>query len=161
MTTNSTTFDSNKWSLKRFEELSNQELYHIIRLRNAIFIVEQNCVFEDLDGKDLSQCYHLFYSIDEKVIAYARIFEPDVFYPQVCISRVCTSPNYRGNGIGRELMQAALEQTSTLFPETSIRIEAQLYLQNFYESLGFKTIGDVYLEDGIKHIPMLKQNQSQ
>jgi len=148
--------NSEQWILKTFEELTNYELYCILHLRNSIFIVDQNCAFEDIDGKDLNNCYHLFCILNKQVIAYAIIFEPNIIYSEPCISRVCTSLNFRGKGIGKKLMKITLDKTSILFSKQSIRIEAQLYLKKFYEGFGFKTIGEPYVEDGIEHIQMLK-----
>ena len=145
------------WLLRTFNELSNDELYNILKLRNAIFIVDQQCVFADIDGRDQTYCYHFFYTLNGQVIAYARIFGPGQFYKEPCLSRVCTSLDQRGKGIGKELMKRALDEMSRLFPGQSIRIGAQLYLKTFYENFGFKMDGDPYIEDGIKHIQMIKK----
>ena len=131
--------------------------YNILKLRNAIFIVDQQCVFADIDGRDQTYCYHFFYTLNGQIIAYARIFGPGQIYKEPCLSRVCTSLDQRGKGIGKELMKRALDEMSRLFPGQSIRIDAQLYLKAFYESFGFKIDRDPYMEDGIEHIQMIKK----
>lgn len=145
------------WFLRTFNELSNDELYNILKLRNAIFIVDQQCVFADIDGRDQSYCYHFFCTLNGQIIAYARIFGPGQIYQEPCLSRVCTSLDQRGKGIGKELLKRALDEMSRLFPGQSIRIDAQLYLKAFYESFGFKIDSDPYIEDGIEHIRMIKK----
>ena len=145
------------WHLKRFYELNNDELYDVLRLRNSVFIVDQQCVFAEIDGKDQSNCHHLFYSLQGQIIAYTRILAPGQIYQEPCLSRVCTNLDQRGKGIGKLLLKKALEETSRLFPGQSIRIGAQLYLKSFYESFGFEVAGDPYLEDGIEHIQMIKK----
>lgn len=148
------------WYLKKFNELSNDELYNILRLRNSVFIVDQQCVFADIDGEDQLNCHHLFHSTQGQIIAYTRILAPGQIYQEPCLSRVCISPAQRGKGIGKQLLTNAIEETSKLFPERSIRIGAQLYLKSFYESFGFKVDGDIYFEDGIAHVQMIKKNSS-
>lgn len=144
------------WKLKSFDELSVHELYAILRLRSEVFVVEQHCVFLDMDDKDL-QCYHLMGWKDGLLAAYTRLLPPGLAYQYASIGRVVTSPAARGGGIGRELMQLSIDKTRELFGEVVIKIGAQLYLQKFYESLGFQQTGDIYLEDGIEHIEMLLQ----
>ncbi|NQY31150.1 MAG: GNAT family N-acetyltransferase [Flavobacteriaceae bacterium] len=156
MNINSIIIKPKKWVLKTFDELNNNELYGILRLRNSIFIIDQQCIFEDIDGKDVTDCYHFFCSVNGQIIAYARFFGPSKIYNEPCLSRVCTSLDQRGKGIGKELMKRALDKMSILFPKQSFRIEAQLYLKFFYESFGFKVVGETYIEDGIEHVHMLK-----
>ena len=146
--------ESARWHLKTFDELSNKELYGILRLRNSIFVVDQQCIFEEIDGKDQVDCHHFFCALGNQVLAYARVLGPGVLFKEPCISRVCTSLNHRSKGMGKKLMQRVLEETSRLYPEQSIRISAQFYLKKFYEDFGFQTTGDIYLEDGIEHIQM-------
>jgi len=145
------------WFLKTFNELSSDELYNILKLRNAIFIVDQQCVFADIDGRDQACCYHFFCTLNGQIIAYARIFGPGQIYQEPCLSRVCTSLDQRGKGMGKELLKRTLDEMSRLFPGQSIRIGAQLYLKTFYENFGFKIDGDRYIEDGIEHIQMIKK----
>ena len=143
------------WIIKRFDELSPYQVYAILQLRNEVFVLEQACVFQDADDKD-QDCYHLMGFRDNKLVAYTRLVPPGIIYPDISIGRVVTSPLVRRSGAGRELMQKSIEHCYLLFGEKPIRIGAQLYLKHFYESFGFQQTSDVYLEDGIEHIYMLK-----
>ncbi|RFM26072.1 GNAT family N-acetyltransferase [Deminuibacter soli] len=138
---------------KFFDELTPHELYNIIRLRNEVFVVEQNCVFQDADNKD-PKCYHLMIWDDTVLAAYTRLVPPGISYPEMSIGRVVSNPLSRGTGAGKELMQASIDACMQLFGEGPITIGAQLYLKKFYESFGFVQSGDVYDEDGIDHIIM-------
>jgi len=142
------------WVFKKFNELTAAELYAILQLRNEVFIVEQNCVYRDADGKD-PKSYHLAGWDGEKLAAYARIIPPGISYPEASIGRVVTSPGYRGTGAGRLLMQESITLTFKQFNCSSVRIGAQVYLTGFYWSLGFIQSGSEYLEDGIPHIEMI------
>lgn len=144
------------WRCKHFDKLTPLELYAAIRLRNEVFVVEQQCVFQDADDKDID-CYHLLGWIGDKLAAYSRIVPPGVSYSQASIGRIVTSPLFRRSGAGRALMEESIKQCYHLFGEGSIKIGAQLYLRNFYESFGFEQVGDVYDEDGIPHIHMVKE----
>ncbi len=146
------------WLCKFFDELAPYELYKIIQLRNEVFVVEQNCVFQDADNKDQS-CYHLMAFIDNLLIAYTRLVPPNVAYNEASVGRVVTSPEYRKTGIGRVLMQKSIEQCYALFGRKTIKIGAQFRLKKFYESLGFIKSSDIYVEDGIEHIEMILQVQ--
>jgi len=143
------------WQLKKFEELTGNEVYEILRLRSEVFVVEQNCVFLDMDNKD-QESYHLQGRIGPSLIAYVRILPPGLSYDQSSIDRVVTSPSFRRNGAGIELMKTAISNSYTLFGIQPIMIGAQLYLKNFYENLGFIQYSEVYLEDDIPHIKMIK-----
>lgn len=143
------------WLLKKFEELTPHQLYAILQLRNEVFVVEQNCVFQDADDKDQGS-YHLMGFINDKLIAYTRLVPPGLSYEQASIGRVVTSPSVRRSGTGRELMQQSIDAIYKLFGVQPIKIGAQLYLKEFYESLGFKQVSEVFLEDGIEHIYMIK-----
>lgn len=143
-----------KWSYKTFDNLSNSELYNILRLRSEVFIIEQQCIYQDLDGKDLKS-HHLTAWDGDNLVAYTRIVPPGVSFPEVSIGRVLTSPLYRGNGKGIALMQKSIEKVYETYGKTPIRIGAQLYLKKFYENLGFAKDSDQYLEDGIPHIEMI------
>jgi ElaA protein len=144
------------WLLKRFDELTPYQLYAILQLRNEVFVVEQNCVFQDADNKD-QDCYHLMGFLDNKLAAYTRLVPAGVTYEQASIGRVVTSPSVRRSGAGKMLMQQSIDSLYSLFGKVPIKIGAQLYLQKFYESFGFVRISDIYLEDGIEHIYMLKR----
>ncbi|MFT3933875.1 MAG: GNAT family N-acetyltransferase [Chitinophagaceae bacterium] len=142
------------WSCKHFNELSAAELYAILQLRNEVFVVEQNCVFQDADNKD-QLSYHLMAWREDKLVAYTRLVPPGVSYEEASIGRVVNALTVRGSGIGRELMQRSINACKELFGNKTIRIGAQLYLKAFYASLGFVPTGGIYPEDGIDHIQML------
>ncbi|MCU7549350.1 GNAT family N-acetyltransferase [Chitinophagaceae bacterium LB-8] len=145
------------WVIKAFNELAPNELYAILRLRSEVFVVEQNCVFLDMDNKD-QQCHHLMGIQDGKLVAYTRLAPPGHIYEQPSIGRVVTAPEVRNSGIGKILMKQSINGIIQLYGSQPIKIGAQLYLKKFYESFGFQQISDVYLEDGIEHIYMLKTN---
>lgn len=144
------------WMLKTFSELTLDELYGLLRLRNEVFIVEQDCPFPDLDGKD-QLCHHLlgFSEESSQLIAYTRIVPPGAIYDLASIGRVATVLRVRRYGIGRELMRRSIAVVNDLYGSLTIQIGAQLYLKKFYESFGFRQLGGIYLEDGIKHISMV------
>lgn len=142
------------WKCVPFSELTNEELYNIFQLRIAVFVVEQNCPYQDADYKDL-QSYHLMGLAEGELHAYARLLPEGLSYPEVSIGRVITSPALRGKGAGIELMKKAIESCNSLFGRKNIRIGAQQYLTRFYESFGFIRTGNDYLEDGIPHTIML------
>jgi len=145
-----------KWKLKPFDSLSPQELYNILQLRNEVFIVEQNCPYQDLDNKDL-YAFHLMGMKENKLIAYSRLLAPGISYSESSIGRVVSSPAARKTGMGKKLMDESIIQIQNLFHTDTIRIGAQLYLKKFYESFGFIQQGDSYLEDNIPHIIMLRK----
>lgn len=145
------------WIQKTFEELSLTELYALLRLRTEVFVVEQNCVFQDMDNKD-QQSHHLMGWVGDDLAAYVRILPAGLSYDEPSIGRVVSDPKYRGKGAGRALMLEAIKRTIALHGEQPIRIGAQLYLLKFYSLLGFVAQGDVYLEDGIEHIEMILTN---
>jgi ElaA protein len=143
------------WLFKRFDELSLHELYAILRLRNEVFAVEQNCVYPDMDNKDQSS-YHVMGWKDDKLLAYTRIMPPGIAYTEPSIGRVATSSSARGEGIGKKLMERSIEHIYDRFGNIPIKISAQLYLIKFYKDFGFRATGPAYLEDGIEHIEMVK-----
>lgn len=146
-----------KWICKKFDDLTVHELYSILQLRNEVFAVEQNCVYPDMDNRD-QLSYHLNGWLDNKLIAYARLLPKGIVYDDhVSIGRVVTSSSVRRSGIGKELMINAIEQIKNLFGAVPIKIGAQLYLKKFYSAFGFHQTSDIYLEDGIEHIEMIKQ----
>lgn len=142
-------------SIKHFKELTPAELYSIIRLRNEVFVVEQNCAYQDADNKDI-YCYHQALYLDNTLVAYARLVPPGLSYEEMSIGRVVTSSIVRGKGAGKILMEAAIKNCYKVFGKGSIRISAQLYAKPFYTALGFIETGDVYDEDNIEHIEMVK-----
>lgn len=143
-----------EWIHKKFGELTVDELYAILQLRNLVFAVEQHCVYPDLDNKDQASA-HLMGWEDDTLVAYTRIIPPGIAYPEPSIGRVVTSQLVRRSGAGKELMRRSVQLCHDLYGPRPIRIGAQLYLKNFYSSLGFQPTGDIYLEDGIEHIEML------
>jgi ElaA protein len=144
------------WTLKQFDELTAKELYLILQLRNEVFIVEQNCPYQDLDNKDL-YAFHLMGMKEDKLLAYSRLLAPGISYSESSIGRVVSSPAARKSGMGKKLMKESIVQIKNLFQTDTIRIGAQLYLKNFYDSFGFIQEGDIYLEDNIPHIIMLRK----
>ena len=142
-----------EWRCRFFDKLTPAELYDIIQLRNDVFVVEQNCVFQDADGVD-KNCFHLSGYAGDTLVAYTRLIAPGITYAEASIGRVVNARDYRGKGIGQELMQQSIHHCRLLFGNVPIKIGAQLYLKKFYEQFGFKIISDVYLEDNIPHIHM-------
>ncbi|TDD78169.1 GNAT family N-acetyltransferase [Flavobacterium caseinilyticum] len=145
-----------KWSIKPFEALSVHELYDLLRLRSEIFVVEQNCVYLDLDGKD-KVALHLFGEFEGKIVAHARLFKAGISFDNSSIGRVVVDANYRDKKWGHELMREAIAGVLLHFGESQITIGAQLYLKKFYESHGFVQISEMYLEDDIPHIEMKRE----
>lgn len=141
------------WKYQSFEELTTTELYTIFQLRTEVFVVEQNCVYQDMDNKDFKS-FHLCAWDNNILVAYCRILPPGISFEDASIGRVLTALAYRKTGSGRELMQRAIAATLQQFNCSTITISAQLYLKKFYHSLGFKAVSDTYLEDGIPHIEM-------
>lgn len=142
------------WYLKAFDELSTKELYAILKERTNVFVVEQNCPYLEVDGKDEAS-YHLFKETNGDIAAYLRILPPGVSYPQSSIGRVLVKKEYRGQGLAYELMQKGIDFIHTELQQQDIKIQAQHYLHKFYGSFGFKAVSEVYLEDDIPHIDML------
>lgn len=142
-------------TIKKFEALTLEELYAILRLRSEVFVVEQDCVYQDLDGKD-QKALHVIGKKEGVVIAYTRLFKSGDYFEQASIGRVVVKKSERKYGYGHEIMIASIKAVREHLNETTIKISAQTYLKKFYNSLGFKAIGEEYLEDGIPHIGMLK-----
>jgi ElaA protein len=141
------------WKIKSFEDLSIHELYDILRLRSEIFVVEQNCVYLDLDGKD-KKGLHLLGEFEGKIVAYSRLFKPGISFDNASIGRVVVDAHYRDRKWGHDLMREAIAGIQSHFGESKITIGAQLYLKKFYESHGFVQTSEMYLEDDIPHIEM-------
>jgi ElaA protein len=145
-----------RWTTLPFAELSPFQLYDLLALRSAVFVVEQNCVFQDPDGLD-SQAWHLLgHDEDGALAAYARLLPPGVKAPEAVIGRVITSAAARGSGQGRQLMSQAVAGCERLWPSQPITLHAQARLEGFYASFGFVTVSAPYIEDGIPHIEMRK-----
>ena len=144
------------WQWRAFAELTPHELYSILHLRALVFVVEQTCAYNDLDGYDLAS-HHLFtQDADSRVIAYLRLLPPGVKYAEPSLGRVVTHPDARRTGLGVELMREGLRRVAADFPGTGVRIGAQRRLEQFYRSLGFVTVSAPYDEDGIEHVEMLR-----
>ena len=142
------------WTCKSFDELGPHELYAILQLRNEVFVVEQNCAYQDVDDKDLKAYHLLMLSDDNKLVGYSRILPPGLSHKEPAIGRVVVDENFRGNASGKLLMQQSIHETLKLFKDQSIVISAQVYLLKFYTDLGFKPEGEQYPEDEIPHIKM-------
>ncbi|HET9430674.1 MAG TPA: GNAT family N-acetyltransferase [Chitinophagaceae bacterium] len=143
-----------EWILRNFESLTNHELYALLRLRTEVFVLEQNCLFQDMDNKD-QYCYHLMGWEKDRLAAYTRLVPPGISYNEPSIGRVVTASFARKTGMGKLLMKKSIEEAVSLFGMQPIRISAQLYLKEFYSSFGFIQTGEIYLDDGIEHIEML------
>ena len=142
-------------SVKSFQELSNDELYAILRLRSEVFVVEQNCPYQDLDNKDQT-CYHLMLHDSGQLVAYCRLLPAGVSYREISIGRVISAPTHRGTGVGKVVMELGIQFCSELFGEGTIRIGAQVYAKGFYSAMGFVEEGEEYLEDDIPHVEMVR-----
>ncbi|MES2747397.1 MAG: GNAT family N-acetyltransferase [Bacteroidota bacterium] len=142
-----------KWKIKRFDALSLAELYSVLQLRTEVFVVEQNCVYQDIDGKD-QKAIHLIGEYEGITVAYARLFKPNDYFANASIGRVIVKPSHRHLKLGHELMREAIQAIESSFGVSEITISAQLYLKKFYESHGFVATSETYLEDDIPHIEM-------
>ena len=141
-----------------FNSLNIDELYSILALRSEVFVVEQNCVYQDIDGKD-KNALHITGYLNEEIVAYARIFDKGVIYPEYCsIGRIATSFSERGKKHGHQLVEFSIKQCNKIFNSRAIKISAQAHLEKFYGNHGFFASGETYLEDGIPHIGMLLSN---
>ena len=143
------------WHYKKFEELTSLELYKILQLRVEVFVVEQNCLYNECDGKDL-KCDHLWCELGGKILAYCRIVPPGVSYVEPSIGRVVSHPEYRDRKLGYELMRHSIQIIENHFETEKIRISAQSYLKHFYEKFGFQQVSEEYLEDNLPHMEMLR-----
>ena len=148
------------WKIKSFKELNVEELYEIFKIRNEVFVVEQNCIYQDCDDKD-KNAYHLFLDDEGEIIAYLRILEKGISYDEISLGRVAVSKKHRGNGIAKEMILKAIEFVEKTLTESEIKIAAQAYLLNFYKNLGFKQVSDIYLaDDNIEHVKMLYKSHT-
>ncbi len=144
------------WNAKLFEELSTQELYKIMKTRQEVFIIEQACNYLDADDYD-EKAIHLWAEKKGQILAYCRIFEAGIKYPETSIGRVLTHPKFRNMKLGRFLMRISLDIIETRFRTNSVRISAQDYLIKFYNSFGFEEVGKKYMEDQLPHSEMLRK----
>ena len=149
-----------QWTLKSFEQLKSKELFDLLLLRQQVFVLEQQCLYPDIDATDLSALHLLGYtsgSTSTPVLgAYLRVIPPAAESNPFAIGRVVIAPSHRGGGMGKELMQAGIDAATGMFPESSCKISAQAHLEGFYHSLGFEKTSNPYDEDGILHIDMVR-----
>jgi ElaA protein len=141
---------------KTFNQLTTQELYEVLQLRSEVFVVEQNCVYQDLDGKD-QKALHVLGFKNGKIVAYTRLFKPGDYLEYASIGRVIVKKSEREFKYGYDIMNASIKAIKDYFNQTKIKLSAQCYLKKFYNNLGFYEIGDEYLEDGIPHVAMIKE----
>ncbi|MGB6127609.1 MAG: GNAT family N-acetyltransferase [Psychrilyobacter sp.] len=139
--------------IKKFDELTPIEVYEILRVRSEVFVVEQNCVYNDEDGKDI-ESIHIMIKKNDKIIAYLRVIKPGISYDNASIGRVLVTPESRKMGLARKIVCAGMDYIINNWNEEKITIGAEDYLKKFYKSLGFKVVSEVYLEDGIPHVKM-------
>ena len=143
-----------EWKLKKFEDLSTHELYSLLQVRVAVFVVEQMCPYPEVDGHDLAS-YHLYGTQNGEIIAYCRILPRGTVYQEASIGRVLVNQKFRGQGLAGQLMTRTLRFMEEELLEKTIKIQAQDYLREFYSSFGFQPISEVYLEDNIPHVDMI------
>lgn len=148
-----------KTYIKTFDKLSNMELYEILKLREKVFIVEQDCPYVDCDEKDFSS-YHLILLCDDEIAAYLRILPAGISYEEASIGRVVVVPEHRGNGFGKKIVSKAIKFSENVLCESKIRISSQVSAVDFYKSFGFDEVGEPYLEDNILHIQMIHDKKT-
>jgi ElaA protein len=148
-----------EWQWLRFQDFRPDELYAALQLREAVFVVEQQCAYPDADGRD-PHAWHLLGWLNgpsgRRLVAYARVFEPGIRYTEGSIGRVATAQEVRRCGFGKALMAEALRRLEGLAPRQTVKLAAQRYLEGFYSSFGFRTVSDPYEEDGIIHVDMIR-----
>lgn|SRR5690606_27455539 len=142
--------------IKPFKDVSTEELYAILQLRSEVFVVEQNCVYQDIDGKD-QKALHVLGIKNDNIVAYTRVFKPGDYFEHASIGRVVVSKTERQHNYGKDIMNVSIDVIKQQFKETTIKISAQAYLKSFYNNLGFEQMGEAYLEDSIPHIAMIKE----
>ncbi|WCO01689.1 GNAT family N-acetyltransferase [Psychroserpens ponticola] len=144
-----------KIKVKTFQELTTQELYDVLQLRSEVFVVEQDCVYQDIDGKD-HNALHVIGFKDGNVVAYTRLFKPGYYFDKASIGRVVVKDSQREHKYGYEIMKASIKAIKSHYQVSTIKISAQTYLKRFYNALEFFEVGEEYLEDGIPHIAMIR-----
>ena len=147
--------DGYTWLTKPFAELTLKQLYEVLKLRQDVFIVEQECCYDDIDSADDAAVHMLVVGSDEQLVAYLRLFEPGVRCNEASIGRIIVSLTARGVGLGKRLVEQGIDYCQSAFPNAGIRIEAQAHLQKFYADCGFETVSESRLVDGIPHVDML------
>ena len=144
-----------KWQCLAFHSLTPTQLYSILQLRSEVFVVEQACIYQDLDGLD-QDAMHLLGYLDKQLVSYARLVPPGIKYDEPAIGRIASDPSVRRRGYGRAVVSRALEICQDIWPAEGIRISAQQRLENFYKEFGFRTVSAPYLEDGLPHVEMIR-----
>lgn len=144
-----------QWQCASFDELSNLQLHAILQARSAVFVIEQNCVYQDVDGKDPISHHLTAWTPEGEVAAYLRIVPAGISFDEASLGRVISTQDWRGSGVGKALIANGIKALHARYPGAPIRIGAQAYLEKFYGSFGFETVSDIYLEDDIPHIEML------
>jgi len=145
-----------KIRVKTFDQLTINELHDLLQLRSEVFVVEQDCVYQDIDGKD-RKALHIIGLKEDKIVAYTRCFKPGFYFEEAAIGRVVVDQAYRNFKFGHDIIKASVKAIKEYYHTETIKLSAQVYLTKFYESHGFKQIGEGYLEDGIPHIAMIKE----
>ena len=146
------------WVVKKWSALIANEIYFILRLRSEVFVVEQDCVYQDIDGKD-QDAFHVLGKQGDKLVAYARLLKKGISYTDfVAIGRVVVADAHRGKSVGHDLFRFCLQDLQYRYPKEDIKISAQAHLEEFYKQHGFEKVGESYLEDGIPHIGMIKRS---
>lgn len=148
------------FTIKAYSDLSRDELYDLLALRTDIFVVEQNCVYPELDYHDQTSTHFLIYD-DQKLLAYARLAPGGSVYKQVSIGRVAVREGHRGKGLAKKLLEAALKETLRLYPNQEIKLQAQTYLIDFYSRYGFMSVSEPYPDFGIMHVDMLRKGNTE
>ena len=143
-----------EFKVKKFNELTTEELYKILKARNQVFVVEQNCIYQDCDDKDYNS-YHLYLEEGNEVVGYLRIVNKGISYDEISIGRVLVKDTHRNKGLSRRMMLEAIKFIEEKLNSTEIRLSGQVYIKGFYESVGFKQVSEEYLEDDIPHVEML------
>lgn len=143
-------------TVKKFNKLTTTELYLLLQLRSEVFVVEQDCVYQDIDGKD-QKALHVLGYLNNELVAYTRVFARGDYFKEASIGRVVVKASARQNDFGKEIMLASVNVLACEFNETTIHLSAQTYLKKFYNELGFQETGAEYLEDGIPHIAMIRE----
>lgn len=146
-----------EFKIKKFNELTIEELYKILRARNEVFVVEQACIYQDCDNKDYNS-YHLYLEEGNEVVGYLRIVNKGISYDEISIGRVLVKETHRNKGLSRRMMLEGIKFIEENLNSTEIRLSGQVYIKKFYESLGFKQVSEEYLEDDIPHVEMLYKN---
>jgi len=142
--------------VKTFQELTTEELYDLLQLRSEVFVVEQDCVYQDIDGKD-RKAIHVLGFYNGQLAAYTRCFKPGIYFDEAAIGRIVVDKRFRDKGLGHQIVKASIEVIHDRYKTALIKLSAQTYLVDFYNSHGFEITGEEYLEDGIPHIAMIKK----